>query len=92
MTKYEHHIRNKQRAKEEKNIDKQKSKVDPNFRSITFDLQKVPQCPCSGIGPLYYARKLSVYNLTVYENDTRRGICYVWDESQGQRGANEIGT
>ena len=40
----------------------------------------------------YYKRKLSSYNLTTYEQNTRAGTCYLWPETAGKRGASEIGT
>lgn len=41
---------------------------------------------------LYYSRKLAVYNLCFYENGTRKVFCFYRDESNGNRGANEVGT
>lgn len=31
-----------------------------------------------------------MYNFTLYESGTRNGYCYLWGESDGKRGANEI--
>lgn len=41
---------------------------------------------------LFYARKFSVYNLCFYENITRKGFCFIWNESEAKRGANEVPT
>ncbi|CAG0900691.1 unnamed protein product [Cyprideis torosa] len=35
-------------------------------------------------------RKLAVYNLTFYEVGSQRGLCNVWDESNGKRDSNEV--
>ena len=39
---------------------------------------------------LYYKRKLPVYNLTVFNLDTKACKAFIWDETEGHRGANEI--
>lgn len=39
---------------------------------------------------LFYSRKLSYYNLSIYESKTKNGYCYLWSEIDGQRGSNEI--
>ncbi|XP_031329498.1 uncharacterized protein LOC116160452 [Photinus pyralis] len=41
---------------------------------------------------LYYSRKYAVYNETVYESGTRRTFCYLWGETDGNRGCDEICT
>lgn len=37
-------------------------------------------------------RKLAVYNFTIHESATKNGYCYLWDETEGKWGANEIST
>lgn len=39
---------------------------------------------------LYYKRKLSIYNFTVFDAGLKKGDCYMWDESKAKRGANEV--
>ena len=63
-----------------------------SFHSCTFDLEAVLSTPCSLVGEFYYKRKLSCYNLSFYSFGDRKGICYLWDESQGGRGSSEIGS
>lgn len=55
-------------------------------------MQKVLNTPHGDSMMLYYSRKLSVYNFTIYESSTRRGYCNVWTEIDANRGANEICT
>ena len=38
-----------------------------------------------------YCRNLSVYKFTIYDQVTKDGFAYVWDETNGQRGSSEIG-
>lgn len=55
-------------------------------------MQKVLNTPCGKSMLLYYSRKIAVYNFTVYESQTKNGFCFVWDETQGKKGSNEICT
>lgn len=41
---------------------------------------------------LYYSRKFSTYNLTIYESRNQNAFCYLWGETIGNRGCNEIVT
>jgi len=61
-----------------------------NFLCISFDLQKVLNTPQGQNMNLYYSRKYSVFNCTVYESGTQNSYAYLWDESTDQRGANGI--
>ena len=61
--------------------------------SVTFDLQSVLQIPSCQASLTYYMRKLCVYNLNVYEQrNPSNAHCYTWQETEGKRGAIEIGT
>jgi hypothetical protein len=40
----------------------------------------------------YYKRKLSIYNFTVFVMGNNIGTCFVWDETVGGRGCNEVGS
>ncbi|KAJ8879075.1 hypothetical protein PR048_019681 [Dryococelus australis] len=43
-------------------------------------------------GQIFYLRKLAVYNPTVYSLANQDGVCYLWNELEGKRGAVEIVT
>ena len=95
MNLYEEHLRQKNRAEAEKKTDKAKSLADDNFVMCTFDMQSILQLPVSETGPMYYKRKLTLHNFTIYESTTSKkdnAFCYLWPEIDGNRGANEIGT
>lgn len=64
----------------------------PETLCVSFDLQNVLNTPYGDSPLLYYSRKLSVYNVCFYENETREGLCFIWSETHGTRGANEIAT
>jgi len=56
----------------------------------SFDLQKVLYTPHSKSTLIFYSRKYCEYNLTVYENATKRGDCFLCGECEGKRGAVDI--
>ena len=88
----EDHIERKDRAREEKLADKLIAIQDKSVHVTTFDLEAVLSTPCSLVSQVYYKRKLNSYNLSVYSLGSGQGTCYMWDESEGGRGACEIGT
>jgi hypothetical protein len=92
IEKEKDHNDEKEFTKSKHLADQQRCKNDPNFVVASFDLQKVLNTPHGDNMLLYYSRKYSYYNLTVYESTTREGICFCWGEADGRRGANEICT
>lgn len=91
ITEYEEHQKNKIIARHLKKSDKTKAmQSNGTIICATFDFQKVLTCPHGQISVLYYKRKLSCYNFTIYDVGAKDGYCYVWDESIAKRGANEV--
>ena len=87
--KYVQHLNRKETAR----VHKEKDKVPVEGRkTASFDLQQVFMCPKLNLGSAYYLRKLNIYNFTIYEMDSKEGYCYVWPETEGGRGGNEIAT
>ena len=81
------------RRKDEVRAAKEQDKIAFEGRiAATFDLQQVLTAPKLNVGAAYYLRKLNVYNLCVYELQTHEGFAYMWNESEGNRRANEIAT
>lgn len=62
------------------------------FMTCSFDLQKVLNTPHGQSMLLYYSRKYSVFNFTIYESGTQEVYCFTWGECVGKRGSNEIAT
>lgn len=89
---FQQHQERKRKAREEKNKDKIKSQESIKYHTATFHLEAVLSTPCSLVSQLYYKRKLSCYNLSVYSLGNHRATCYMWNECDGQRGSCEIGT
>ena len=88
---YDRHIQEKARAQKEKQSDKIEAQENATYNSYTFDLQSMLYTPCLNLSPLYYTRKLCVYNLTCFDQATKDGTCYLWNETDGLRGSSEIG-
>lgn len=88
---YQKHITEKAFAEKAYEEDRARGKCDSSFLCTSFDLQKVLNTPMGKRNMLfYYSRKYSMYNFTLYESNTRDGFCYMWGESDGARGANEV--
>ncbi len=68
----------------------QRSRVDHTFLTTSFDLEKVLTTPHGKSVLFFYARKYAVYNLTFYESFTRNVFCYIWGETDAQRGCVEV--
>lgn len=89
---YTLHQNEKERARQEKAMDKQRAMSEKDVYVATFDLQAVLTTPCSLVSELYYSRKLCCYNLTVYSLVDKQVFCHIWDETQCKRGSCEIAT
>ena len=88
--KYQSHRANKERARELKEMDKKEASKYPTTSVICFDFEKILLTPKTEAGCLYYKRKLSVYNFTIYDIACHEGFCYVWTESDAKKGGNEV--
>lgn len=85
-----HHARN-ERVRLLKKEHKELAMAEKNrVRAVTFDLQQVLQSPSLSVGALFYKRKLSVYNQTVYNLADHNVDCFVWHEGTGGRGSSEM--
>ncbi|KAJ8319696.1 hypothetical protein KUTeg_002739 [Tegillarca granosa] len=90
---YTFNVKGKQlKAREEKTLDKNFAKENATYHAATFDLQSVLHTPCSNVSQVYYKRKLNCYNLSVYSLGDSSGTCFMWNETEGKRGSDEIST
>lgn len=88
--KYEQHTAEKQKVRALKNESKEAAKVDKTKAVLIFDLQQVIYLPRTNESAVFYMRRLSVFNFTVYDITTKECFCYTWDETIAKRGACEI--
>ena len=59
---------------------------------LSFDLQQTLDTPKLPVGEAYYSRQLSTFNLAVVNNTTLHANMYIWNEADGRRGSDEIGS
>lgn len=60
---------------------------------IQVDLEAVRYCPqVVNSKSIFYKRRLAVYNLTIYNMQTRTAVCYMWHEGMAGRGSDEVGS
>ncbi|XP_053372947.1 uncharacterized protein LOC128546452 [Mercenaria mercenaria] len=89
---YKLHQERKKVAREQKQKDNHIARQDSKVKTCTFDLQSVLYTPCSLVSLMYYMRKLCCYNLSIYSAGDKKATCYLWSETDGKRGSNEIST
>ncbi|KAF2890622.1 hypothetical protein ILUMI_15551, partial [Ignelater luminosus] len=68
------------------------AKASRTHKAFTFDLQAVLYSPCSNVSFFYYTHRFCTYDLTVNDQAENQGICFVWNETDGKRGSDDIGT
>ena len=84
------HIKNRDIARDllEKSI--KKAEGNESIVVACFDVQKNLMTPKSEASAMYYKRKISVYNFTIYNLLTHEGMCHLWNPTISGKGANEI--
>ncbi|CAH0692027.1 unnamed protein product [Spodoptera exigua] len=88
---YDAHIARKNAAQDAKEFDKQRSMKDDTYLVVTADMQSTLHIPVSGVGILYYTRKLNVQNYTIHTaKPPNEAFCITWNEINGKRGSIEI--
>ena len=90
QAEFEAHQRRKLQAHNAKNKYKAEAKESSNTVVATFDLESVLPSPKLTESSVYYKRKLSTYNLTVYSLADNRRTCYMWHEGTAGRGSSDI--
>ena len=70
--------------------DKKEAQSESQILCASYDLQKVLNAPHGEISSFYYKRKLSIYNFTVFDLNSKEAECFLWNETAAKRGANEI--
>ncbi|XP_039280312.1 uncharacterized protein LOC120350546 [Nilaparvata lugens] len=88
------HVFNKNRAREikQEEVKKCTDNVQNERTVLNMDLQAVLECPNGEVPPIFYKRKLAVYNFTIFDLISKEGTCCMWDETEGNRGSTEIAT
>ena len=87
---HKRHLKNKKIPRKLMMQDIETSNLNQKINVACFDLQKVLTTPKCQNSSMYYMRKLAIFNFTIYDLGKKQGFCYVWNESTGNRGADEI--
>lgn len=84
------HLRKAQRARDSMKADQKHA--DEDTYVFTFDLQKALPFPKLSTSTAYYKRNLYVYNFGCHSFNHDKGFMYVWPETEGARGSQEVAT
>ncbi|KAK0059745.1 hypothetical protein Bpfe_010913, partial [Biomphalaria pfeifferi] len=87
---FQEHIEMKDRARHFKALDKELAAENDTLKVVTMDMQQLLLCPKSFASAVYYKRKLSVHNLTLYDLKSKDVFCYLWHEGQGGLDSDEF--
>lgn len=85
---FNHHIKEKIEVRKKK--ESAKSDPDRSIACLVFDLQQVILLPKFNESKLFYKRRLSNYNFTIYNLKTKQCDCFLWHEGISRRGSSEI--
>lgn len=89
INKYNLHQKEKTLSRNEKENDK----INANGAFVAvYDLQVVMPVPKGQVSSFYYKSKLNFYNFTIRDLHAKNVNCFVWNETEGKRGAIEIGS
>ena len=84
------HHRKAEAARKAMDADSQVASVEEDSMCLCFDLQQTLDTPKLPVGEAFYLRQLNTYNLAVVNNVTLESTMFVWNESEGERGADEV--
>ena len=86
------HQRKAERTYHQLQEDSALSQSDSDTLTITFDLQQSLPTPLLTVNVVYYKRQLWTFNLGVHCCRTGVGHMHMWDEKEGSRESQEIGS
>lgn len=88
--RYKTHIEEKTAVREKKKEAKQFA--DSKTVAVVFDLQQTIYMPRCNDCQIFYKRRLSTFNFTIYNLKTKECDCYVWHEGISSKGSCEVAT
>ena len=86
---YEDHLKEKTLARIEKENDK--NRKDGTIVAV-YDLQAVLQVPKGQVSLFFYKSRINCLNFTISDLEAKDVVCYFWDQTEGARGAVEVGS
>lgn len=89
LNSYNLHQKEKELSRKEKDADKR----NPNGAYVAvYDLQAIMPLPKGLISSFYYKSKMNCFNFTISDLNAKNVECYFWNETEGKRGAVEVGS
>lgn len=86
------HLRKAEQSRTVMNSDKiSAGENNNNYYVLTFDMEKALAFPKLSTSVAYYKQNMYVYNLGIHSFNDNKGYMYMWDETEGSRGSQEIG-
>ncbi|GFO49952.1 DNA repair protein rhp54 [Plakobranchus ocellatus] len=92
LTMYQKHMDEKVKVRQVKEEAKKMASENPKICGAVFDLQQVIYTPKSHHSSIFYKRRPSNYNFTIFDLQSQEGRCFLWHEGIARRGENEIST
>lgn len=86
------HIVEKTKNDRKDRISQARTFLENKEEVLVFDLQRALEIPSISTSEAYYKRQMWCYNLCIYDEVREKAYMYVWDESVGSRGSQEIGS
>lgn len=85
---FQQHLLEKDLARQEKEKDKKESEAIV----VVYDLQAVMPIPKGQVSLFFYKSRINCFNFTISDLHAKNVDCFFWDETEGKRGAVEIGS
>ncbi|XP_074658224.1 uncharacterized protein LOC141911149 [Tubulanus polymorphus] len=87
---FETHISEKEKVRNIKSSLKCHASLNDKINVCSFDLQQVIFLPKTNRSEIFYSRRLSCYNFTISDVNSKHCECFLWHEGIAGRGSNEI--
>ena len=91
--KFQKHLKDKRVSQDLKTQDIERVKNLPPENTlcvVTYDLEKTLLCPHGNNSEFFYSSKISMYNFTIFVSGPQQAYCYVWDQTEAGRSADEF--
>ena len=87
---YDDQVAQKEKDRIEKSASKAKAEENEKHAAFAFDFEQVIFLPLTKRSEIFYKRRLSNYNFTLYNLNSKDSWAFVWHECMAGRGANEV--
>ena len=88
--KLELHHRKAEAARKAMDEDSALAGTHEDLLCLCFDLEQMLETRKLPVGEAFHLRQLNTYNFAVVNNATLEGTMFVWNETEGRRGADGV--